>query len=350
MRILIVDDESISLELLQNSLVSTGFEIDLAHGGEEALDRLQRERYQVVITDWNMPGMGGPELCQQIRRLPRGGQIYIIMLTMRDTTEDIVEGLSAGADDYISKPFNPAELLVRIRVGQRLLSVQPRDVTIYALAKLAESRDPETGAHLDRVRSMTRLVSQHLLDVGAFADEIDEEFVQLIYDTSPLHDIGKVGIPDHILLKPGRLTDQEFAIMKTHTTIGANCLEAAAKEFPNVRFLTMACEIARSHHECIDGSGYPDGLAGGDIPLSARIMAIADVYDALTSRRVYKEAFTHELACRIIQEDCGTQFDPVVVEAFMANQHEIAEIRGAVRDHDTKPGIAPALLEVVHES
>jgi putative two-component system response regulator len=195
------------------------------------------------------------------------------------------------------------------------------------MAKLAESRDPETGAHLERVRGYSRVLAQHLASVEKFHDEITPEFARLIYLTSPLHDIGKVGIPEVVLLKPGRLSDREFEIMKYHTTLGAQTLDAALKQFPGVKFLQMGRDIAATHHERYDGTGYPNKLVGDDIPLCGRIVALADVYDALTSKRVYKGAFAHDVARSMIISDSGTHFDPLIVDAFIRNEDRFAAIR-----------------------
>jgi putative two-component system response regulator len=294
MRILIVDDNEIALDVLTHALTQFGHEVEAAREGAEALEALSEDSCRLVISDWEMPGMDGLELCRRVRREEFSGYIYFILLTARSGTDNIVEGLSAGADDFLTKPFDPGELRVRIRAAERVLSLETRDVAIFAMAKLAESRDPETGAHLERVRSYSRLIARRLTGLERFRTQVDAEFIRLIYLTSPLHDIGKVGIPDSVLLKPGRLSDREFEIMKTHTTIGADTLDAAAQQFPGVRFLEMAREIALTHHERYDGSGYPSGLSGDEIPLSGRIVALADVYDALTSKRVYKQAFSHD--------------------------------------------------------
>jgi putative two-component system response regulator len=195
------------------------------------------------------------------------------------------------------------------------------------MAKLAESRDSETGAHLERVMNYSRILAQQLPALGRYIDQIDPEFVRLVYSTSPLHDIGKVGVPDGVLLKPGRLDDHEFEIMKTHAEIGAQTLDAALRRFPGAKFLQMARDIAATHHERWDGKGYPRGLKGEQIPLCGRIVALADVYDALTSKRVYKNAMAHEVAKTIIVGDSGTPFDPAVVEAFVASEAAFLLVR-----------------------
>src|SRR6185295_17304321 len=212
-------------------------------------------------------------------------------------------------------------------------SLITRDVTIFALAKLAESRDPDTGAHLERVRQYSRLLAEHLRHLPEFEDEVDEEFVRNIFLTSPLHDIGKVGVPDAVLLKPARLSDREFEIMKGHTIIGAETLDAVLKFSPGTEFLKMARDIALTHHEQWSGGGYPHGLKGLDIPLAGRIVALADVYDALTSKRVYKDAYPHEVARGIIVEGAGAHGDPDLVDAFFELQPQFE----AVRDRHAVP-------------
>ncbi len=326
-RILVVDDDELALEMIQFALDEQGHEIIVARDGQEALQRLSESPCQVVISDWMMPRMSGLELCQAIRAQDFGTYVYLILLTAQDGPAQALEGMQAGADDFVAKPFDPNQLQARLRVAERLLALESRDLTIFALAKLAESRDPETGAHLERVQNYSRALASHLARSGAYASEIDASFVRLIYETSPLHDIGKVAIPDFVLLKPGRLSDEEFEIMKTHTTLGAQTLEAAARKHPHARFLRMAREIAATHHEKFDGSGYPHHLSGQEIPLSGRIVALADVYDALISKRVYKGAFTHAMARSIIVEGAEKHFDPVVVQGFLEIESKFIDIQ-----------------------
>jgi putative two-component system response regulator len=327
MRILTVDDDEIALEMLNLSLEQAGHEVQSAHNGHEALTILKDERHRMVITDWEMPDMNGLDLCRAIRDGNFPSYIYCIILTGHGSREETVEGLSAGADDFISKPFHPGELAVRIRAGERILSLETRNVAIFAMAKLAESRDPETGMHLERVRTFSRVLAEWISKRQDPGYEIDPTFIRDIYQTSPLHDIGKIGIPDSVLLKPGRLSDREFDVMKTHTAIGSDTLNAAVKEFPDAKFLQMARDIAGGHHERFDGTGYPSALAGDNIPLSARIVAVADVYDALTSKRVYKNAFNHDVAKSIISEETGSHFDPKIVTAFLAVEEEFLKIK-----------------------
>jgi putative two-component system response regulator len=326
MNVLVVDDESISRRTAAHTLQQAGYEVTTAQDGREALDILAHDRHRLIVSDWKMPRMDGIELCHAVRsgQFPR--YIYFIMLTGQTRSDDTIEGLGAGADDYICKPFNPSELIMRVNIGRRIIGLETRDMTIFALAKLAESRDPETGAHLERVRSYCRVIAQNLQNDPWYIHQVDDGFVGLIYQTSPLHDIGKVAIPDHILLKPGRLTKEEFEIMKTHSLHGAATLEAVLAEYPDAPFLEMARDIALYHHERYNGSGYPRGIVGDEIPLSARIMALADVYDALTSRRVYKEAFSHDLSKSLITKEIGAHFDPDIVAAFLAEEQQFIAI------------------------
>lgn len=328
---LIVDDDEIALAMLEHTLVRSGLDVITASNGCEALEILRRERVRLVISDWDMPGLTGLELCRAVRSGEFERYIYFILLTSHRGTEEIVQGLAAGADDFIVKPFHPQELILRVRTGERILGLETRDVTIFALARLAESRDTDTGEHLERVQKYCGCLAKHLLERGLFPAEIDREFINLIQQTSPLHDIGKVGIPDSILLKPGRFTPEEFEIMKRHTTIGAETLQAALDEHPSAKYLRMARNIALTHHEKWDGTGYPQGLAGDEIPLCGRIVAVADVYDALTTKRVYKDAFSHEQAVQMIGEQAGRHFDPQIVDAFLACSTAFAEINRTQR-------------------
>lgn len=339
MNILLVDDDSLTLAVLENAVRQFGFEPTTADNGQEALRLVRTGSFQLVISDIEMPGMTGIELCREIRGRAANGYVYIILLTSHSDTESVVTGLDAGADDYVGKPFQPAELQLRLRAARRLLSLESRDLVIFTMAKLADHRDNETGSHLERMRSYAQLIAGELSTWSKYRDVVDGQYVRLIYLTSPLHDIGKVGIPDRILLKPGPLTPDEFEIMKTHATIGGETLQAAALQHPGANFLTMAYDIAISHHERWDGGGYPSGLSGENIPLCGRITALADVYDALTSRRVYKSAFSHEKARQIIIEGSGTQFDPDIVQAFLNVEREFVAIQSRSIDGQTEPDL-----------
>jgi len=328
MQVLVVDDDRIVRIALEGLLSQNGYEVLTAAHGREGLDVLERyPSCHAVLSDWEMPVMDGIEFCKAVRAHDRPGYVYFLLLTSHGQADEVVQGLSAGADDFIAKPYNAGEVLARLRTGERILAMETRDVAIFALAKLAESRDCETGAHLERVQHYCRTLCQCLVTKEKFKDVVDAEYVRLIFQTSPLHDIGKVGIPDAILLKPDRLTPVEFEVMKSHTTIAATTLDAALQKFPGVAFLKMAKEIAESHHEKIDGTGYPYGLKGEEIPLCGRVMAVADVYDALVSPRVYKPAFPHEEAIELIKRGRGTHFDADVVGACLAVEDRFLEIR-----------------------
>jgi putative two-component system response regulator len=340
MRALIVDDDELSLELLKDVLAELGYQVECAGNGREALEKLRGGQIHLVITDWEMPEMNGLELCRAIRASDFDGYVFIILLTAQDGSQRKIEGLHGGADAFLSKPLNPDELLVSLKTAERILGLETRDLAMFALAKLSESRDPETGSHIERVQSYARLLAQYLSTTERHYGLIDAEFVRLIYQTSPLHDIGKVGVPDSVLLKPGKLSEQEMTIMRTHATLGAQTLDASLKRFPNVRFLQMARDIAAFHHERWDGKGYPNGLRAEEIPLPARIVALADVYDALTSRRVYREPISHAQARNLIVKERGLHFDPDVVEAFLQTERQFVNVREQFRDTDSEQAIA----------
>jgi putative two-component system response regulator len=349
-KILVVDDDGIARKAITHTLQEGGYEVTTARDGQEAFELMQRHNFQIIVSDWEMPQLSGIELCRRIRAMDRRQYVYYIIVTSRDRPTDAISGFAEGADDYVIKPFNASELLMRVNVGRRIVQLETANMTIFALAKLAESRDPETGAHLERVRNYCRLLTKFLKKVPRFADAINDEYADLIYQTSPLHDIGKVAIPDHILLKPGRLTADEFKVMKTHTVCGAETIDSLLKEFPDTRFLQIARDIIISHHEKWDGSGYPRGLAGEEIPLCGRIMAVADVYDALTSKRVYKDAFSHNQAKSMIVKNAGTHFDPDLVHAFLAVEDDFLAIRSQYRESSECSDDARRLLVTGNET
>lgn len=328
MNILIADDDMISAEMVAAVLEEHGYRPHIASDGAGALEHLRTSDTRIAVLDWQMPGLTGPEVCSALRAGAVPRYVYTLLLTARTSQTDVVEGLRAGADDFIGKPFDVAELLLRVNTGRRILSLEGRDMAIMALARLAAARDQETGGHLERVRAYCRAIATELRNTPKYTRQMSEEFVNLIYLTSPLHDVGKLGIPDCVLLKPEKLTDREFQIMKRHTIIGAETLDAAVQQFPDAGFLRMARDIALNHHERWDGSGYPNGIAGEQIPIEARIMAVADVYDACVSKRVYKAGFSHDVARSIVTDGSGKHFDPDVVEAFVRCENEIVRIAG----------------------
>ncbi len=316
-----------------------------AASGREALQQAAEQKPDLVLLDIVMPGMDGYEVCRQLKSESQLKDIPVVFLSALSETMDKVKAFNEGGVDYIAKPFAFEEVQARVQthlkihylqqdlerhnkdlaqlVEEKVKEISDSQIaTIFAIAHLAETRDNETGAHLERTRDYCRMLAAWLGGHPRDRDTITEDYVRRIYETSPLHDIGKVGVPDAVLLKPGKLTAAEFEEVKKHTTIGAETLKQVEIRYPGNKFIAMGEEIARSHHEKWDGSGYPDGLAGESIPLSARIMALVDVYDALRSRRPYKEAFTHEKSRHIIVGDKGKHFDPLVVEAFLALENK----------------------------
>jgi putative two-component system response regulator len=344
--ILVVDDTPANLQLLAGTLKEWGFKARPVTNGKLALQAARNAPPDLILLDINMPEMNGYEVCRKLKAEPLLADIPVIFLSALQEMTDKVKAFEVGGVDYVTKPFHLVEMHARItahlkirtltaalevhnRNLQGLVDSQIREIvaakdelsrahlaTIVALSKLAETRDDDTGQHIERTRVFCWLLAEELRRRGERSDVIDDAFVQNVFHSAPLHDIGKVAIPDQILLKPGRLTDEEFAIMKTHTTVGARTLQEVLCRHENNKLIEIGVEIAYAHHERWDGSGYPRGLAGEEIPLSARIMALADVYDALTNKRCYKRAFSHEEACQIILQACGSQFDPIVVKAF----------------------------------
>jgi putative two-component system response regulator len=325
MKVLITDDELVSRAKLEKHVTSMGHEVFVATNGKEALSLWMKHRPDLVISDWVMPEMNGIELVREIKRLQGSKYCYIIMITSQSETQDIVTGMEAGADDFIAKPFIKEELTVRIKAGERIINFESRDIVIFSMACLAEARDSDTGNHLERIRYYSKVLAEDLAREEKL-DLLTPIFIDNIFLTSPLHDIGKIGIPDFVLLKPGQLDDKEYKIMQKHTTIGFHALNTAIDKYPNAEYLKMSAEIAFYHHERYDGAGYPNKLRGEDIPLSARIVALADVYDALVSRRIYKSAMPHDTAKSIIISERGCHFDPKVVDAFLRCEEQFIEI------------------------
>lgn len=362
--VLIVDDVAENLSVL-SALLSPHYRVRVATSGRRALslasDMLAPD---LVLLDVVMPDMDGYEVCARLKHDPRTQAIPVIFLTARTEIEDEARGLEIGAVDYIAKPFSPPVVLARVRTqlalkasadflrdkseyleaevvrrSREILAIQ--DVTIHALASLAETRDSETGHHIRRTQHFVKALALRLREHPRFSDFLNDRNIDLLFRSAPLHDIGKVGIPDSILLKPGRLTHEEFEVMKTHTTLGYQAIDRAERLLgTEVGFLSLAKQIALSHQEKWNGSGYPQGLAGDAIPIAARLMTLADVYDALASRRVYRDRMPHDEVVREIVGGSGTHFDPDVVDAFLAIKDEFAAIaaRYADVDSDTPAG------------
>ncbi len=348
--ILVVDDLPENSIVLQSFLAPMGYLIESATDGETALQMVAENPPDVILLDLIMPGMDGFEVCRRLKQDPDTHHIPVIIVTGMSDRDSNVRAVEAGADDFLIKPFDRILLEARIKssakgkllhdqlihykqelerkVEERTQQVVlTQQVTVFSLAKLAESRDNETGDHLERMRSYARILSEEIVGLEKYQGKLHDNFVAEMYQSTPLHDIGKVGIPDRILLKPGKLTPEEFDIMKQHSQIGGDTLKAADAEAGRDSFLAMGRDIAYYHHEKWNGSGYPHGLSGTDIPLAARITALADVYDALSSRRPYKEPFSHEKSKAIILEGRGSHFDPDVVDAFLAREEQFLEIR-----------------------
>ena len=366
--ILVVDDTPDNLSLMRE-LLHDQYSVRLANGGERALKLAASTPLpDLILLDIMMPGMDGYEVCQRLKSNPQTRGIPVVFLTAKAEVEDEKKGLEMGAVDYITKPISPPIVLARVKIHLALKAqadflrdksdfleaevtkrtrevVAIQDVTILAMASLAETRDSDTGNHIRRTQFYVKALAQHLSTHPKFSAQLTDTYIQMLFKSAPLHDIGKVGIPDHILLKPGRFEPHEFEVMKTHTTLGRDAIEHAEKQLGmRVDFLSMAKEIALSHQEKWDGSGYPQGLAGEAIPLSARLMAVADVYDALISRRVYKDGMSHDKAVTIIQEGRGTHFDPDIADAFVSLQDEFRAI--AARFVDTDEDLAQKTVQL----
>ncbi len=346
-QVLIVDDEPSIRTFSKFVLHSDGLQCAEVGAGLEALEAVRQKNYDLILLDVNLPDMEGTDVCKKLREHPPCPNLKIIMVSGGTNGDIMAQLLLSGADDFLTKPFSLVQLQARVKAALRLKEAQDRtdllhrhlrtvnqelerslgartsdlvdarNALVLALAKLVEHRANETGAHLGRLQQYCRCLAEEAGRTPSLADQIDANFVELLECCAPLHDVGKVALPDHILLKPGKLDPEERVLMQTHTVIGAETLEEVAKQHgASVAFLQMAIDIARHHHERYDGTGYPDGLAGTDIPLAARIVAIGDVYDALRSRRPYKPALSHNAALQVILDSPQQHFDPVLLQAF----------------------------------
>lgn len=358
--ILIVDDTPDNITLL-SALLKDKYKIKIATNGLKALHIASIDPSpDLILLDVMMPEMDGYETCRRLKDNPQTNQIPIIFLTAKSQVSDEEMGLKLGAVDYISKPVSPPIVLARVATqlnlvrARNLLQDQNKsleglvkdrtrklakmqDAIIMAMASLAETRDNETGNHIRRTQNYVAALARQLKHLPRFSAELTDENIELLYKSAPLHDIGKVGIPDNILLKPGKLTSEEFEVMKLHTNYGRETILSVERYLgESNEFLRFAREITYSHQEKWDGSGYPENLSGDAIPISARLMAVADVYDALISRRVYKPAFSHEEAIDIMRKGRGSHFDPDILDVFLKITDEFKEI--AMRFQESEAG------------
>jgi putative two-component system response regulator len=357
--VMVVDDNPANLMLMERMLLSRGYEVRSFPRGRMALHAAAEEPPDLILLDINMPEMSGYEVCGRLKSDPRLSGIPVIFLSAMNDPEDKLLGFRAGAVDYVSKPFQFEEVQARVDAHvrlrrlqqhveadnchlQELVDLQVKKIadsqmgTIFAVAKLAEARDDETALHLERVQIYCQLLATGLSEHPAYRSTLGSAWIGNIYHASPLHDIGKVAIPDSILLKPGKLTGEEFEIMKTHTVLGSQTLRTVLDRYPDNAFVAMGIEVARSHHEWWNGAGYPDGHAGEEIPLSARIVAVADCYDAIRSKRRYKPAIPHAETCAIILGESGKHFDPGVIAVFTELADSFREVSERMAASDTE--------------
>ncbi|MBK8596623.1 MAG: response regulator [Holophagales bacterium] len=353
--VLIVDDAPENLRLLTTVLKRGGLVPRPVPSGRLAIEAAAVDPPDLVLLDVQMPEMSGVDVCRWFKQDERLKGIPVIFISGLLGTDDKVEAFRVGAVDYVSKPFQEEEVLARVKTHLRLRRLQVdlashnvqleervaaqvkaatafQLATIFALAKLAEARDDDTGHHIERVQTFARMLAGQMRQMGLHVVQLTAEFIDNLYQTASLHDIGKVGTPDAVLLKPGKLTAAEFEEMKKHCALGADTLASVLRRHPDNQFLRMGVNVARSHHEKWDGTGYPDGLGGAAIPLSARIVAVGDFYDALTSKRCYRPAFGHEETCGMILEGSGTHFDPEAVMAFEAVEGEFRRVRHEMQE------------------
>lgn len=348
--ILIVDDTPDNISLLA-ALLKGKYKIKIATNGLKALQIAAHPPYpDLILLDVMMPELDGHETCRRLKSNPDTADIPVIFLTAKSQVEDEEMGLNLGAVDYIAKPISPPIVFARVanqlslKNARHLLAnqeqhlaqlvaertrelAQMQEATVLALTSLAETRNHESVSHILRIQHMVAALARHLSSQADYAHALDERHIDFLYQAAALHDIGMMAVADHILLKPGKLDEAEFASVKLHTNHGRDAINAVENQFGQAtQFLHYARDIALSHHEKWDGTGYPDQLAGEHIPLAARLMAVADVYDALISKRIYKPAFSHEQAMRIMQDGRGSHFDPVILDAFCAIEAQVQQI------------------------
>jgi putative two-component system response regulator len=346
---LIIDDEAGIRELCRSLLQREGYQCAHAVDGVKGLEQAQREPYDLILVDIDMPRMSGFEVLERLRRAPFSASLKVFMFSGRATADELANTLWLGADDYMEKPFSPVQILGRVKAALRMKDTQDRadelnkrlsalnnqlenhlhardrdllvsrNTLVLGLTELMANRDNETGSHLLRVQGYTHCLAEKAAALALFPEHLSAEYIEVLTCCAPLHDIGKVGIPDHVLLKAGKLTDNERKIMQTHTLIGSDILrKVAASHESHKDFFQVATELTRHHHERFDGQGYPDRLGGDAIPLAARILAIADVYDGLRSCRPYKPSWPHAEVVRWMTEQFGSHFDNRLLPAFHA--------------------------------
>lgn len=361
--VMVVDDSPGNLMMMEEILRPRGYQVSSFPRGRMALKAAAEAPPDLILLDITMPEMNGYEMCELLKADERLSEIPVIFLSGLNELEDRLRAFRSGAVDYVCKPFQIEEIEARVDTHVRLRRLQQEieadneqlekqvqaQVTrvadaqmamIFALAKLAAARDDETGRHLDRIQTFSGLLAIAMSDYEKYRNLAGSSWITNIFHASPLHDIGKVAIPDRILRKPGPLTPEEFEIMKTHAPIGAETLRTVHMRYPDSEFIGMGIDIAQSHHERWDGAGYPEGLAGEAIPVCARIVAVADCYDALRSKRCYKRAYAHEEACTVILEGSGSQFDPDVAAAFGAISATWRDVWNRMND-DGEQGSGP---------
>jgi putative two-component system response regulator len=346
---MVVDDTPENLRLLENLLVERGYRVFALPNGERALRAAAKNPPDLILLDIDMPGLSGYDVCEQLKADGKLAEIPVIFISALCETADKLRAFEAGGVDYVTKPIKFDEVAARVATHLKLRALQAsleeqnkrlEDIvaaqvktisesqmaTIFALAKLAENRDTDTGEHLERVQEYCRVLALGLQQASRYSPVITDEFIANICQASPLHDVGKVAIPDHVLLKPGKLSAEEFEVMKAHAAIGAQTLMAVLARYPSNAFVRMGIDIARSHHERWDGTGYPEGLAGEAIPLAARVMAVVDVYDAFRSDRCYRNGLDHPSTRKIVVDGRATQFDPAIVDKFLELEGAFEEI------------------------
>lgn len=340
-KILVVDDTEFNIDILVDALEDL-YDVRVAMRGSDALLLVEQDRPDLILLDISMPDMDGFEVCQRIKSHPQNRNLPIIFVSANSHLKSKIKAFDLGGVDYIVKPYDVKEIKSRVKTqlelkfSRELLSnennnldklvriktnevVQMRSAIIQTLASLAETRDDDMGHHILRTQHYVKIMIDYMLEQDIYSDQLSPELAENIILATALHDIGKIGIPDSILLKPGPLTQEEFAVMKRHTLLGCKSMEVAKQATDHNLFFETAMDITRFHHEKWNGSGYPEGLSKENIPLSARLVALADVYDALISKRVYKEAMSHTDASKVIIKEFGNHFDPTVVEVFLQN-------------------------------